>query len=142
MKKIFIMCLIALGFILTSCSKEENVADKFVGKYTVYCNSIGYGSTHLINVDSLLTISKISENEILASGYFNTYGFIDENDSVFFNHMRYNGSQEESSITFTNGALNGNILTFDAVWHYMYGSNVSGFWNGGTRNLHFTAYKN
>lgn len=152
MKKILFLCLIALGFIFTSCSKEENVieenvieesvADKFVGKYSVYCNSISYGNS-MINTDSLLVITKISDNEIEANGYFNTIGFVADTNHIYFEPLSYNSIQETSSIEFTGGVLEGNVLTFGAIWHYMYGWNgPGGMMNGGTSNVYFTAYKN
>ena len=148
MKKILIMCLIALGMMFTSCTKEnenltaESIADKFVGNYSVYCNSVAYGNS-MIDVDSLLVITKISDNEIKASGYFNTIGVVYDTNHIYFESIEYNSYQENSSIDFTEGILNGNVLTFNAIGHYMFGWNgPGGIMNGNTLNHYFTAYKN
>lgn len=153
MRKILIIFLIAIiNIVFSSCTKEnENVnvvieensiADKFIGSYSVYCSSVAYGNS-MIDVDSLLVITKISDCEIKTSGYFNTFGIIADTNYICFEPISYNSSQEVSSIEFTIGTLDGNILTFSAIGHYMFGWNgPGGIMNGDTRNHYFTAYKN
>ena len=153
MKKILIICLIAfINIVFSSCTKENedvnvvieenSITDKFVGSYSVYCNSVAYGNS-MIDVDSLLVITKISDCEIKTSGYFNTLGIIADTNYICFEPISYNSSQEASSIEFTIGMLDGNVLTFSAIGHYMFGWNgPGGVMNGDTKNHYFTAYKN
>lgn len=156
MKKLLIMCLITLGIVFTSCQKEQSgnsnnlididttntVSDKFVGNYSVYCNSVAYGNP-LIDVDSLLIISKISNTEVLIKGYFNTYGIITDTNYICFEPISFVGSNVSASIDFTIGILEGNVLSFKAVGYYTYGWNgPGGIINGETKTHEFTAYKN
>jgi len=156
MKKILIICLIALGVLFISCKKEQNensnisvntdtisaISEKFIGNYSVYCNSVAYGNP-LIDVDSLLTISKISDTEVLIEGYFNTSGIITDTNYICIESMSYTGSNTSASMDFTIGVLEGNVLSFRAIGHYTYGWNGPGGMITGETKLHdFVAYKN
>lgn len=156
MKKLLIMCLVTLGIVFTSCQKEQNensndlididttntISDKFVGNYSVYCNSVAYGN-QLIDVDSLLVIKKVSDTEVLTEGYFNTQGIIIDTNYICFESMSFTGSNTSASIDFTIGVLEGNVLSFRAVGYYTYGWNgLGGIINGETKIHDFTAYKN
>lgn len=144
MKKILIMCLIALGFMTASCSKENKVKD-FQGTYTCYVESGNETNVeNMISLDSALVIKNVTNLSaydhrivVKAEGCFNTIGTIVD-DKLYFKQIRkewydYIGHQNwydtsfivtdsifrYATIDFGEADLNGNVLKF----HYIYSDN-------------------
>lgn len=136
MKKILIMCLIALGFMTASCSKEDKVKD-FQGTYTCYVES-GHETNveNMISLDSALIIKNV-QGGVKTEGCFNTTGTIVDG-KLYFKQIRkewydYIGHQywydtsfivtdsvfRYATIDFGEADLNGNVLKF----HYIYSDN-------------------
>lgn len=131
MKKILFLCLIALGFMLASCSKEENAKD-FAGKYTCYVESGYYENNDLVNLDSNLVIKNTS-NGTVTDGCFKTTGTI-VNGKLYFKqiknewyeyHGHYNWYDTAfivtdsiyrcTTIDFGEATLDGNVLRFNFI---------------------------
>ena len=136
MKKVLFVCLIALGMIFTSCSKENKVSD-FQGKYTCYVEN-GYENNveGMISLDSALIIKNVQDG-VKTEGCFNTTGTIVDG-KLYFKQIRkewydYIGHQywydtafivtdsifKYATIDFGEADLQGNVLRF----HYIYSDN-------------------
>lgn len=125
MKKILLMCLIALGIMITSCSKEETVKD-FAGKYTCYVESGYYENNDLVNLDSTLVI-KTASNGAITDGCFKTTGTI-VNEKLYFKQIKKEWWEQTynywygndsilrcTTIDFGEATLNGNVLRFNFI---------------------------
>ena len=138
MKKILFLCLIALGFVTASCSKENKVKD-FQGKYTCYVeNGHQTNVENMISLDSTLVIKNIKDG-VKTEGMFSTTGTIIDGKLYFkqirkewYDYIGYpNPTWYDTSfivtdsifryatIDFGEAELNGNVLKF----HYIYSDN-------------------
>lgn len=130
MKKVLFVCLIALGMIFTSCSKENKVSD-FQGKYTCYVEN-GYENNveGMISLDSALIIKNVQDG-VKTEGCFNTTGTIVDG-KLYFKQIRkewheqtynywygYDSIYRYATIDFGEANLQGNVLRF----HYIYSDN-------------------
>jgi hypothetical protein len=121
MKKILILCLIALEIVFTSCKKENNyqnneqTIEQICGAYNIQHDIISanigtdYWSIGLENLtiskDSLLFIDRISNNKIKTYGLFNTIGTINEDRIIFesiefINNTCFNNYYDLSEIIY------------------------------------------
>lgn len=131
MKKILFLCLIALGFVTASCSKENKVKD-FQGKYTCYVeNGHQTNVENMISLDSTLVIKNIKDG-VKTEGMFSTTGTIIDG-KLYFKQIRkewyepiydywygvYDSILKHATIDFGEAELNGNVLKF----HYIYSDN-------------------
>lgn len=144
MKKVLFVCLIALGMIFTSCSKENKVSD-FQGKYTCYVEN-GYENNveGMISLDSALIIKNVQDG-VKTEGCFNTTGTIVDGKLYFkqirkewyeqtYNWYGYDSIYRYATIDFGEANLQGNVLRF----HYIYSDNNT---YSGTRT-DLVCYKN
>lgn len=114
--------LIAIGALsLSSCSKDENTsrdncADRFVGTYVVsVIEQVVWGNDSGTLTDTgTLIISKISDEQVQAKGFFNCVGEI-ANYCIYFESIRSSDSAGYMTTSFGPATLSGNVLTMTAV---------------------------
>ena len=115
-------CLIAFVILaITSCSKEGNVftddrADKFIGTYSIsVIEQVVWGNdSGTLTTTGTLTISKISETQVQARGFFNCDGEI-ANDAIYFKSIRASDSAGYMTTSFGPAILSGKVLTMTAT---------------------------
>lgn len=117
--------LIAIGALsLSSCSKDENTstdncadrADRFVGTYAVsVIEQVVWGNDSGTLTDTgTLIISKISDEQVQAKGFFDYVGEI-ANYCIYFESIRSSDSAGYMTTSFGPATLSGNVLTMTAV---------------------------
>lgn len=110
-----------LTLTISSCSKEgdaftDNRADKFLGTYSIsVIEHVVWGNDSGTLTDTgTLTISKISETQVEARGFFNFVGEI-ANDAIYFKSIRVSDSAGYMTTSFGPATLSGNVLTMTAT---------------------------
>ena len=110
-----------LALTISSCSKEgdaftDNLADKFLGTYSISAiEHVVWGNDSGTLTDTgTLTISKISETQVEARGFFNCVGEI-ANDAIYFKSIRVSDSAGYMTTSFGPATLSGNVLTMTAT---------------------------
>lgn len=106
---------------LLSCSKDEtgstgNDADRFVGTYSIsVTEQVVWGSDSGTLTDTgVLTITKISDTQVRASGFFNDIGEV-TNSAIYFESIKTSDSAGYMTTTFSPATLSGNVLTMTAT---------------------------
>ena len=110
-----------LTLTISSCSKEgdafiDNRADKVLGTYSIsVIEHVVWGNDSGTLTDTgTLTISKISETQVEARGFFNCFGEI-ANDAIYFKSIRPSDSAGYMTTSFGPATLSGNVLTMTAT---------------------------
>ncbi len=110
-----------LTLTISSCSKEgdaftDNRADKVLGTYSIsVIEHVVWGNDSGTLTDTgTLTISKISETQVEARGFFNCVGEI-ANDAIYFKSIRVSDSAGYMTTPFGPATLSGNVLTMTAT---------------------------
>ena len=110
-----------LTLTISSCSKEgdaftDNRADKVLGTYSIsVIEHVVWGNDSGTLTDTgTLTISKISETQVKARGFFNCVGEI-ANDAIYFKSIRPSDSAGYMTTSFGPATLSGNVLTMTAT---------------------------
>ncbi len=111
--RIFVISLCVI--FSTSCTKEDD-ADAFVGRYSVSDieNETYAGMTHTSSISGTMNITKVSANRIQTSGWIDTFGEVVGN-AVYLESISGTNSNGSLTIAFSNGYLNGNVLTFSST---------------------------
>lgn len=122
-KELLVIILIVSNI---ACVKEKSGdADAFVGTYNVSTiENVVWGSGSGTLADNgILYISKISSTRVKASGYFNTEGEV-VGKSLYLN-SKTDSDPSFGTITtsFSEGILNGNVLTISTVSSGQLGEN-------------------
>ncbi len=106
------------SFLLISCSYDlgQDVSDRFVGTYSISVTEyVVWGNASGTLADTgTLTITKISDTQVRASGFFYDTGEI-ANSSIYFESIRSSDSSGYMTTTFGPATLSGNVLTLTAT---------------------------
>ena len=113
---------IAIGSLtLLSCSKDENGptgsdADRFVGIYSISVTEqvVWGGDSGTLTDTGVLTITKISDTQVRARGFFNDIGEV-ANSAIYFESIKGSDSAGYMTTTFGPATLSGNVLTMTAT---------------------------
>ena len=108
--------LLTITILLTSCSKELDSADAYVGVYSVsVIRDIIIGQSSTTQTDSgVLNIEKIGPNKINLSYYINTTGTI-VNNKLYLNPIRFEEGEEYINIIFEETEFNNPILKISSI---------------------------
>ena len=135
-----------LPLTISSCSKEgdaftDNRADKFLGTYSIsVIEHVVWGNDSGTLTDTgTLTISKISETQVEARGFFNCVGEI-ANDAIYFKSIRPSDSAGYMTTSFGPATLSGNVLTMTATSTGQLGQNGKLYPFRSTNNRHQDLY--
>ena len=115
MKHIFRIMVLSLCVAMnTACSKEDD-ADAFVGTYSVSTieNATWGGWSGTLTDNGSLLITKVSNNRVRTSGYFNTFGSVVGN-CLYLESYTSSDSSGSLTIVFGTGILNGTVITLSS----------------------------
>lgn len=106
---------------ILACSKEENGfsecdADRFVGTYSISVTEqvVWGGDSGTITNTGVLTITKVSDTQVRATGFFNDIGEV-ANSAIYFESIKGSDSAGYMTTTFGPATLSGNVLTMTAT---------------------------
>ena len=99
----------------TACTKEDD-ADAFVGTYSVSTieNATWGGFSTTLTDNGTLRITKVSDNRVHVSGYFNTYGSAVGN-CLYLESYTTSDSSGSLTIVFGTASLNGTVITLSST---------------------------
>ncbi len=120
------LILVISSFLLVSCSGDlgQEASDRFVGTYSISVTEYvvwGNDSGTLTNTGTL-TITKISDTQVRASGFFYDTGEI-ANSAIYFESIKSSDSSGYMTTTFGPATLSGNVLTLTATSNGQLASN-------------------
>ncbi len=114
---------------ILACSKEENGfsegdADRFVGIYSISVTEqvVWGGDSGTITNTGVLTITKVSDTQVRATGFFNDIGEV-ANSAIYFESIKGSDSAGYMTTTFGPATLSGNVLTMTATSNGQLASN-------------------
>lgn len=106
---------------ILACSKEKNDfsegdADRFVGTYSISVTEqvVWGGDSGTITNTGVLTITKVSDTQVRATGFFNDIGEV-ANSAIYFESIKGSDSAGYMTTTFGPATLSGNVLTMTAT---------------------------
>lgn len=114
---VFYLFILAGAILLNSCSKiESDDAETFVGTYNVSVieNVVWGNDSGTLNDNGTIVISKLSANRVSVRGYISTEGEVN-GSSLFLEGTSFSDSYGYLTVSFGEGTLSGNVLTFSAV---------------------------
>lgn len=110
--------IIVCYLLLLSCVEEEEktTADVFIGIYSIsVTEQVIWGNDSGTLTDTgTLSITKISDTKVRASGFINTIGEI-ANSAIYFEPIQASDSYGYLTTTFSPVILSGNVLTMTAT---------------------------
>lgn len=148
MKKVLLLCFIALGICFSSCQKEKAIdrVYDFSGVYTVMVDSGYVYPGRIINPDTVLVIEYTNENEVKTKGYFNTTGIV-RDSLLYFESIEittdtwYGNNLPEDKIDFVPATKEGNLLYLSFTQEsWIWGSSGSGS-SAGAHSAKLIAFK-
>lgn len=114
---------------ILACSKEENSfsegdVDRFVGIYSISVTEqvVWGGDSGTITNTGVLTITKVSDTQVRATGFFNDIGEV-ANSAIYFESIKGSDSAGYMTTTFGPATLSGNVLTMTATSNGQLASN-------------------
>ena len=116
-RAVFYLFILAGAILLNSCSKiEPDDAEAFVGTYNVSVieNVVWGNDSGTLNDNGTIVISKLSANRVSVRGYISTEGEVN-GSSLFLEGTSSSDSYGYLTVSFGEGMLSGNVLTFSAV---------------------------
>lgn len=106
---------------ILACSKEvngfsEGDADRFVGTYSISVTEqvVWGGDSGTITNTGVLIITKVSDTQVHATGFFNDIGEV-ANSAIYFESIKSSDSAGYMTTTFGPATLSGNVLTMTAT---------------------------
>lgn len=106
---------------ILACSKEvngfsEGDADRFVGTYSISVTEqvVWGGDSGTITNTGVLIITKVSDTQVRATGFFNDIGEV-ANSAIYFESIKSSDSAGYMTTTFGPATLSGNVLTMTAT---------------------------
>ena len=114
---VFYLFILAGAILLNSCSKiESDDAATFVGTYNVSVieNVVWGNDSGTLNDNGTIVRSKLSANRVSVRGYISTEGKVN-GSSLFLEGTSFSDSYGYLTVSFGEGTLSGNVLTFSAV---------------------------